>query len=160
MKEKEIKTLGKEVFSKEECGKREDEQKMKSFMFMLEVRTDAKISKEEAEEFTLKLIKDGKLDDKLDDMFDVFDMDGNVLANTISGMLSVDYKERFKAEYRQLVIRLAKLETMLNKWKNNMLDFTPDCPFLLLKEQYDAMEAYAKCMRERAVVEKIDLNQQ
>ena len=38
------------------------------------------------------------------------------LKDTVALMASADYKERFKAEYYQLVIRFKKLQTMLEKW--------------------------------------------
>lgn len=71
--------------------------------------------------------------------------------------LSEDYKERFKAEYRALVIRLKKLETMIFKYEHDMLDFKPSCPCFILERQLDHMESYAKTLRERAVIEHIEL---
>ena len=47
------------------------------------------------------------------------------LKDTIELMQSEDYKERFKAEYYQVKIRLEKLEAMLDKWDKGELDFTP-----------------------------------
>lgn len=38
------------------------------------------------------------------------------LRDTIPGMLSPDYKERFTAEYEQLSIRALKLETFMTVW--------------------------------------------
>ena len=49
------------------------------------------------------------------------------LKETVPMMESVDYKERFKAEYYQLLLRLDDLKSMLIKWENNMLDFEPKC---------------------------------
>ena len=40
------------------------------------------------------------------------------LKDTTTLMVSSDYKERFKAEYYQLKIRLEKLKCMLQKWDN------------------------------------------
>ena len=40
------------------------------------------------------------------------------LKDTATLMVSSDYKERFKAEYYQLKIRLEKLKYMLQKWGN------------------------------------------
>ena len=40
------------------------------------------------------------------------------LKDTVAGMLSGDYKERFVAEYRQLKTRLAKLNAFVAKIKN------------------------------------------
>ena len=47
------------------------------------------------------------------------------LRDTYARMVSEDYKDRFIAEYCQLKIRYNKLKTMLDKWDNNELDFTP-----------------------------------
>lgn len=38
------------------------------------------------------------------------------LKDTAAAMVSADYKERFKAEYYQTVIRFKKLMAMLRKW--------------------------------------------
>ena len=37
------------------------------------------------------------------------------LTHTVTGMLSPDYKERFKSEFYQLEIRIKKLKEMLNE---------------------------------------------
>ena len=50
------------------------------------------------------------------------------LKDTATLMVSSDYKERFKAEYYQLKIRLEKLKCMLQKWDNGECQFTPTCP--------------------------------
>lgn len=73
------------------------------------------------------------------------------------GELSEDYKERFKAEYRALVIRLKKLEVMIYKYNHDMLNFKPSCPLHVLVQQLNHMENYAKILRERAVIEQVDL---
>ena len=49
------------------------------------------------------------------------------LKDTVEMMASEDFKERFKAEYYQLSLRLYSLTSMLIKWENNMLDFEPKC---------------------------------
>ena len=49
------------------------------------------------------------------------------LKDTIKMMNSSDYKERFKAEFYQLLIRLDSLTSMIIKWENNTLDFEPKC---------------------------------
>ena len=49
------------------------------------------------------------------------------LKDTVEMMNSEDFKERFKAEYYQLLLRLDALTGMLIKWENNMLDFEPKC---------------------------------
>ena len=81
------------------------------------------------------------------------------LKETINGMTSADYKERFKAEYYQTKIRYEKLNNMLEKWKNGELDFEPDCPRCLLASQLMAMASYLLAMEYRAIYENIDLEE-
>lgn len=80
------------------------------------------------------------------------------LNETVEMMESKDYKERFIAEYTQLKIRMDALAGMLIKMENNMLDFTPKCSYDLLNGQLKAMNLYAEYLKERAEIEKIDLN--
>lgn len=47
------------------------------------------------------------------------------LRDTVTMMNSPDYRERFRAEYAQMVIRYRKLDAMLKKWDEGNLDFTP-----------------------------------
>ena len=77
---------------------------------------------------------------------------------TIDLMNSEDYKERFKGEYAQTLIRLRKLNDMLNKYEEGTLGFTPTCPIYLLRHQSAYMEAYLKTLEERAEYENIDLS--
>ena len=79
------------------------------------------------------------------------------LKDTIEMMNSEDYKERFKAEYYQLIFRLNALTSMLYKWKNNMLDFEPKCSKETLENQVIFMQGYAGILRLRAEIEGIDL---
>ena len=79
------------------------------------------------------------------------------LVDTIPLMESEDYKERFKAEYYQLTIRIEGLKQMLDKYKNGTLKFTPTCSYALLSKQLKTMEAYAACLEVRATAERIDL---
>ena len=72
-------------------------------------------------------------------------------------MNSEDFKERFKAEYYQLLIRLDGLASMLIKWENNMLDFEPKCSKETLENQVIFMKGYIDILRLRAEIEKIDL---
>ena len=77
------------------------------------------------------------------------------LQDTIELMNSIDSKDRFKAEYYQLKIRLNKLAQMLLKY--NELDFTPNCSFDLLNGQLKIMEVYMDYLEERAEIEGIEL---
>lgn len=80
------------------------------------------------------------------------------LKDTVQMMESVDYKERFKAEYLQLKIRYDKLDAMTVKYEAGTLNFTPSCSIELLKEQKRYMGNYIRCLKIRAEIEKIDLN--
>ena len=79
------------------------------------------------------------------------------LKDTIEMMVSVDYKERFKAEYLQLKIRINGLRNMLKKYKAGTLTFKPSCSYDLLNGQLKAMEMYAQYLKERAEIENIEL---
>lgn len=79
------------------------------------------------------------------------------LGGTIKAMFSDDYKERFKAEYNQLLIRRNKLQNMIDKLLAGNLGFTPDCPTNLLISQVNIMSAYLNILRIRAEIEGIEL---
>ena len=79
------------------------------------------------------------------------------LQDTINGMVSEDYKERFIAEYQQLVIRYKGLKSMLEKWDRNELPFIPTCPRSTYNLQIVAMTDYIAVLEARAVMEGIDL---
>lgn len=79
------------------------------------------------------------------------------LKDTIEMMGSVDYKERFGAEYKQLEIRRNGLYNMLKKYKAGELPFTPSCSYDLLNGQLKAMNLYSEYLEERAEIEGIDL---
>lgn len=79
------------------------------------------------------------------------------LKDTITMMQSDDYKERFKAEYYQTVIRYEKLDNMLQKWDNGELNFEPTCPRSTYNIQIKAMTDYIAVLEARAVMEGIKL---
>jgi hypothetical protein len=79
------------------------------------------------------------------------------LNETSEMMNSPDYKERFKAEYLQLKIRIESLTTMLEKYKACTLNFKPSCDYDLLNRQLTSMNFYKICLEERARIENIDL---
>ena len=79
------------------------------------------------------------------------------LADTVEMMNSSDYKERFKAEYAQLVIRYYGLRNMLEKWDNVTLEFEPTCPRSTYNLQIKAMTDYIAVLEARAVMENVDL---
>lgn len=79
------------------------------------------------------------------------------LRDTVEMMNSADYKERFKAEYQQVVIRYQKLKAMLVKWDKGELNFTPICPRSTYNMQIKAMTDYIAVLEARAVMENVDL---
>lgn len=79
------------------------------------------------------------------------------LKDTIEGMLSDDYKERFKAEYKQTKIRYYKLIEILIKADENTLEFKLTNKDLLI-EQYKAMHKYIAILEQRAIAEGINLD--
>lgn len=80
------------------------------------------------------------------------------LTDTVELMTGNDFKDRFRAEYFQLSIRLSKLEKMLCEMKAGALTFTPKCSYELLHEQAVYMEQYKRVLEERAKIENIDLD--
>ena len=80
------------------------------------------------------------------------------LRDTVEMMNSKDYKERFKAEYQQNVIRYQKLATMLEKWDNGELNFEPTCPRSTYNMQIKVMTDYIAVLEARAVMEGVDLD--
>lgn len=79
------------------------------------------------------------------------------LKDTIEMMNSSDYKERFKAEYQQVVIRYKKLAAMLEKWDAGEINFEPTCPRSTYNMQIKAMTDYIAVLEARAVMEDVDL---
>ena len=80
------------------------------------------------------------------------------LKETASMMESLDYKERFRAEYFQLVIRMRGLANMLQKYKDGTLTFKPSCSYDLLNGQLKVMKLYKDCLEERAEIENVILS--
>lgn len=79
------------------------------------------------------------------------------LKDTIEMMQSEDFKERFKAEYYQTKIRYEKLDKMVVKMEAGILNFKPNCPLELFKEQKKYMGCYLYTLEVRAEIEGIDL---
>ncbi len=69
----------------------------------------------------------------------------------------MDWKERVQTEYKQLKERYDKLHNMIVKYEAGTLEFTPNCPIDLLKEQAAAMGKYLYVLEVRAQIEDIDL---
>ena len=79
------------------------------------------------------------------------------LKDTVPMMVSGDYKERFKAEFYQLLIRLDSLTSMLIKWENYTLDFDPKCSIETLENQVIFMKGYVDILLLRSKIEGIKL---
>ena len=80
------------------------------------------------------------------------------LKDTINGMISDDYKERFKAEYNQVVIRAKKLGYIITKAENNEIEFNLASKLEQLKKQLNIMCAYIAILEDRAKTEGINLD--
>lgn len=90
---------------------------------------------------------------------------------TVEGMMSPDYKERFKAEYQQTKIRYEKLKAFCNRIeaaRRTQCDPSieavkkvempeHDCPYDLLRDQQSFMGQYLHILEVRAVIEGIEL---
>lgn len=81
------------------------------------------------------------------------------LNETVNLMNSDDYQDRFKAEYKQLSIRLKGLERMLYMYEMDKLSFEPECSKELLASQALSMRTYQAILEERARIENIQLYQ-
>ena len=85
------------------------------------------------------------------------------LKDTVQGMLSEDYRQRFIAEWQQLKIRHGKLKALTDAIDLALL--LPDehempehnCPVEMLKKQFKIMTDYLCMLEARAVVEHIML---
>lgn len=79
------------------------------------------------------------------------------LSDTVKSMMSDDYKERFKAEYSQVMLRAIGLQNMLYKHAANKLNFKPLCSVEMLHGQLCSMVKYSRILEERAIIENIEL---
>ena len=75
------------------------------------------------------------------------------LDKTVDLMLSDDYKDRFEAEYRQLVNRANKLRKMIRQYEKG----EPESPIDILVWQLKTMDEYIYILKRRAFYEKITL---
>lgn len=77
------------------------------------------------------------------------------LDHTVELMKSADYKDRFKAEYYQLLIRIVKLENIVKNWHN--LSFTPTLGRDVYEAQLSSMYTYLNILAIRATVEDVEI---
>jgi len=81
------------------------------------------------------------------------------IVETMELMLSSDYKDRFKAEFYQLDIRIKNLQTLLKIWEAGDLDFVPMCDKNMLYRQLSIMTDYRDVLLKRAKLEGIELKE-
>ena len=82
------------------------------------------------------------------------------LADTVNGMLSEDYKERFIAEYKQVLIRYRKLYHYIQEIECEQytgIEIPHDSPIEVLNDQLYYMNCYIEVMQRRAIIEGIDI---
>ena len=79
------------------------------------------------------------------------------LSETTNLMASDDWKDRFVAEYAQLMIRLSKLDDVLSNTSDTYFAVDDMTRALMLKQR-DAMESYKACLEKRADIAGIDLH--
>ena len=79
------------------------------------------------------------------------------LKETTEMMVNPDYKERFKAEYYQLMLRFRGLQSMLINCENDTYSFEPSWSRSTYNIQIDAMASYLAILEARAVMEGIEL---
>lgn len=79
----------------------------------------------------------------------------NELHTTIYGMISDKHRDRFKAEYRQLIIRIDRLTDRLSTYKRQYKAIELD----LLERQLKAMYDYKNILELRASLEGINLKE-
>ena len=81
------------------------------------------------------------------------------LLDTVEMMNSEDFKEKFRAEYFQLINRIDDLGAMLIKYRKGTLESEPKCSLKLLDGQFSSMKMYATHLVERAKIEGISLEE-
>ena len=84
----------------------------------------------------------------------IVDTNGD-LGETIEGMLSDDYIERLKAEYKQLTTRINKLKKYISHYKPKVRAIE----LYLLEKQLNYMIEYRNVLELRASLDIIDLNE-
>lgn len=70
-----------------------------------------------------------------------------------------DYKDRMKAEYKELKSKYERLHRIIIKAKAKTLDFELSCPVELLEDQAAAMGKYLYILEVRAEIEGVELNE-
>lgn len=79
------------------------------------------------------------------------------LKDTVNLMCSDDYKERFKAEYWQLRIRIKKLSKFLDEHENSYSKRLKSPSLLYMQLAY--MISYKNILEQRAIIDDIELGE-
>ena len=79
------------------------------------------------------------------------------LSETVLLMNSPDWKDRMRAEYYQLEIRMSKLLDYINMIHHGKCKNTPKTPTSLLYQQWKAMDEYRAILKRRAEYEGVTL---
>lgn len=77
---------------------------------------------------------------------------------TYTGMISSDWRERLKAEWAQLCIRMERLDTFRDAFREDQIDFIPKWGEKLLCDQLRAMRNYRDCLLQYAKLEGVELD--
>ena len=85
-----------------------------------------------------------------------------LLKDTCTLMCSVDYKERFIAEYHQVLERRKSLKNFIDKIQASFYtgkeEPKHDCPVSILKKQLAVMDDYISVLELRASIEEVELD--
>lgn len=81
----------------------------------------------------------------------------DTLINSTLLMKSKNFKERFRAEYIQAVVRFNRLVAFLRQWDEGKLDYEPATPRATFNFQVEAMSKYIGILETRAKIEEIKL---
>ncbi len=79
------------------------------------------------------------------------------LKDAVQLMLIEDPKDRLKAEYYQLKIRLEKLHEFLEQYNAGKIDPEPECSIKALADQESYMKKYKTMLGVTVVTEDIEL---
>lgn len=80
------------------------------------------------------------------------------LAWTYEMMVSSDWKERLKAEWAQLCIRMERLDNFRDAFREDKIDFVTKWDERLLCDQLRAMRNYRDCLLQYAKLEGVELD--
>lgn len=80
------------------------------------------------------------------------------LFSTMPLMVSQDWKERLQAEWTQLCIRMDRLDSFRDRYRNDDIDFIPKWSERLLCDQLRAMRMYRDCLLQYAKLEDVELD--